>query len=142
MDKEIEKILESIEIDEKETWLFEHRHKVQTATTDNAQQIIEQMSLREKSHFVGRDWFEDQPYYYLFEAYAYVILPDRDKAIDRASRAAALFRMRNSQWNEAMLHWFISIIERARSRDEEACKEMQMATSILEGMARGFQRDG
>lgn len=143
MNKEAEKILGFIEVDEKEALLFELRQRILVATVDEAEQIIDELSHREKSHYVGHSLFDDQPYYYLFEAYAHFILPNhQDEAIDRASRAASLFRMRNSQWNEALVHWFLSILYEEHSRKEELCKELQMATAILEGIAKGFQQEG
>jgi hypothetical protein len=141
MDEEIEKILESIEMEEKE--LFELRQMVLAVTPDDPEQMLGLISSREKiPHYVGQDRFKNQPYYYLFEAYAQAVLDKRNEAIERANRAASLFRMRNMQWNEALAHWFLGILYQRYSRKEDSCKELQNATAILEGMAQGFQRQG
>ncbi len=142
MDKEIEKILESIEINEKQTVLFDLRQQALTATASDAKGVIEQARNMRKGHFVGQDLFENQPYYYLFEGYAHEVLRNREEAINCANRAASLFRMRNQQWNEALVHWFLSILYQRHSRKDDSCKELQIATAILEGLAKGFQRDG
>lgn len=142
MGKKIEEILESIEIDDHETWLFDQRQRVLTATPADAMQIIQELNSWEQSHPAGRDRFGNQPYYFLFEAYAWKILLKQKEAVDRASRAISLFRMRDSQWNEAMGHWFLSSLYEIYSRKEDSCRELQTAASILETIAGGFQRVG
>jgi hypothetical protein len=140
--KEAERIFDTIEIDEQEALLFELRQRVLAADLDEAKQIIEELTSREKSHYLGHSLFDNQPYYYLYEAYAHNLCGESDVAIDRANRSASLFRMRNLRWNEALVHWFLYLLYGRQSRKEESCKELQTATAILEGLAKGYQREG
>jgi hypothetical protein len=143
MNKEAEKILETIEVSEKDAQLFELRQRALSGKLDEAKKLTEELSHKEKSHILGHNLYENQPYYYLFEAYAhYTLSSPHNEAIDRASRAASLFHMRNSQWNEALVHWFLSILYEERGRKEESCKELQTSIAILEGIAKGFQHEG
>ena len=100
MDQEMEQILESIEIDEKEIMLFDLRQRILNATVGEVGNILDDLKLREKAHVLGHNLFNDQPFYFLFEAYAHSILPNHQmEAIDRANRSASFFHMRNLQWN-------------------------------------------
>jgi hypothetical protein len=142
MRSEEERILETIEIDEKETLLFELRQRVLTATGNESRKIIDELRHREKSHLLGHNLYDNEPYYYFFEAYAHFTLPDQqNEAIDRANRSASLFRIKNSPWNEALVHWFLSLLYEKYDHGE-ACKELQIATAILERIAGVFQQDG
>ncbi|HTX90674.1 MAG TPA: hypothetical protein VMC09_05590 [Anaerolineales bacterium] len=143
MDREAIKILESIEIPEGEALLFELRQRLLVANIDEARQIIEELKGRGKSHVLGHTLFDDQPYYFLFEAYAHYLLSgEQDKAADLANRAVSLFHLRNLKWNEALTHWFLYVLYNKYSRKDEACKELQLATAILEGIAKDFQLQG
>jgi hypothetical protein len=55
MDKEIEKILKTIDVGEKGTFLFELRQQTLKATTGDAQQIIKRIIDIRGQHFVGTD---------------------------------------------------------------------------------------
>lgn len=142
MNKEAEKILETIELDENETLLFELRQKILAASIGEEKQIITELTNRKSSHYLGHNLFTNQPYYFLFEAYALYSCGKLDLAIDLANRASSLFRLQNSRWNEALVHWFLYILYDDHSRKEDGCKELQTATAILEGLARGFQSQG
>jgi hypothetical protein len=143
MKKEVMEILETVEINEKDAQLFELRQRALSGNLAEAKKLAEELGRRERSHILGHNLFENQPYYFLFEAYAhYTLSSPGNEAVDRASRAASLFRMTNSRWNEALVHWFLSILYEERNRKEESCKELQTSTAILEGIARGFQQNG
>ena len=146
MDQEIEEILLSIEIDKKAKRIFELRETVLKATTNNAELIVEQMKNLEEGHFVGQNWFENQPYYFLFEAYAHELLQNRTEAIDRANRAIHLLRMRKShrwksQWNESRAHWFLGVIYRNNNLMGQAEEELKRAIAILEKLTTLAEQD-
>jgi len=141
MSDETERILNALEIDMDQS-LFEWRRRVLTAGKAEASQIINELKQREKFHYIGHNLYSNLPYYFSFEAYAYYILENKNAVIDCANKSASLFRMRNSPWNEALMHWLMSIIYQDDSRKDEECKELQMAIAILEGIAKGFRQDG
>lgn len=134
MDKEIEKILKTIDVGEKGTFLFELRQQTLKATTGDAQQIIKRMIDIRGQHFVGTDWV-NKPYYYLFEAFAQEVLHNHNEAIDRANTAALLFHTKNSLWNETLTYWFIGVVYRNNNCIEKAEDQLKRALETLERLA-------
>lgn len=136
MDKEIEIVLKSLKIDRRATRLLSLRNMLLTATAENAKQIIEHLNLLGRGHYVGQqDWSESEPYYYVFEAFAWEILLCHDDAVDRASRATSLFGIWSSRWNEAMSYWLLGIACRNNKHIGKAEEELKRARDILKRLA-------
>ena len=142
MDKEIEVILKSLRIDRRATRLLSLRNALLMATVDDAKQIIEHLNLKGKGHYVGQqDWSESEPYYYIFEAFAWEILNCHDEVMDRSSRAASLFGAWSLQWNEAMTYWLLGIACRNNKHIGKAEEELKRARDILKRLASLPQRE-
>lgn len=142
MDKEIEIILGSLKIDRRATRLLGLRNALLTATAEDAKRIIEHLNLKGKGHYVGQqDWSESEPYYYVFEAFAWEIVHCHDDSMNRASRAASLFGAWSSQWNEAMTYWLLGIACRNNKHIGKAEEELKRARDILKKLASLPQKE-